>query len=81
MISKEEKEKQRMDLNRFIEQNVKGINKTGLFVNVAARGRHANFFYSLDILFNEFIQVLSVLFLFPFAYHPRESLFHLLMMK
>ena len=37
----------------------------------------AYFVYSLDILFNEFIQVLSLLFLFPFAYHPREWLFHL----
>ena len=63
MISKGEKEKQRKDLNKFIEQNVQGINKIG----VAA----------LDILFNEFFQVLSLLFLFPFAYHPRESSFHL----
>ena len=87
MISKGEKEKQRKDLNKFIEQNVQGINKIG----VAASGRHvhkkgggglkaaaplfakAYFVYSLDILFNEFIQVLSLLFLFPFAYLPRES--------
>ena len=41
----------------------------------------AYFVYSLDILFNEFIQVLSLLFLFPFAYHPRESLFHSWMIK
>ena len=30
MISKGEKEKQRKDLNKFIEQNVQGINKIGL---------------------------------------------------
>lgn len=30
MISKGEKEKQRKDLNKFIEQNVQGINKKGL---------------------------------------------------
>ena len=89
MISKGEK--QRKDLNKFIEQNVQGINKIG----VAASGRHvhkkggrrpsaaaplfvkAYFVYSLDILFNDFIQVLFLLLLFPFAYHPRESLFYL----
>ena len=38
MISKEEKEKQRKDLNKFIERNVKGINKIG----VAASGRHVH---------------------------------------
>ena len=90
-ISSPSDEKQRKDLNKFIEQKVQGINKLGLhkkgggsrrpppplFVNVAARGRHAYFVYSLDIFFNELIQVLSLLFLFPFAYHLRESLFHL----
>ena len=30
MISKGEKEKQRKDLNKFIEHNVQGINKIGL---------------------------------------------------
>ena len=36
MISKGEKKKQRKELNKFIEQNVQGINKIG----VAASGRH-----------------------------------------
>ena len=38
MISKGEKEKQRKDLNKFVEQNVQGINKIG----VAASGRHVH---------------------------------------
>ena len=50
MISKGEKEKQRKDLNKFIELNVQGINKIGL----RKKGG-------------------GLLFLFPFAYHPRES--------
>ena len=86
MISKGEKEKQRKDLNKFIEQNVQGIKKMAwrpLAATFTKRGWRpsaaallfvkAYFVYSLDILFNEFIQVLSLLFLFPFAYHPRES--------
>ena len=48
MISKGEKEKQRKDLNKFIEQNVHGINKIGLHKK-GAEGRHAYFVYSLDI--------------------------------
>ena len=74
MISKGEKEKQRKDLNKFIEQNVQGINKIGLHKKGGGGLRlfvKAYFAYSLDILFNEFIQVLSLLFLFLFAYHIR----------
>ena len=91
----DKRKNRRKDVNKFIEQKSQGINKIGSGGLRPPRSQKgggglrppppllwkAYFVYALDILFNEFIQVLSLLFLFPFAYHPRESLFHLWMIE